>query len=105
MEPSNPYRAPIVRSPSPKSTEGKRRAEQSLRYGIGSTIAWILPIVGVPVSIAAIVYGFLGLGKKKRKEAVIGILLGTVFLIVSIGNWIVGYYLYINGKIPFLSPP
>jgi hypothetical protein len=100
-----PYRAPISVSPSPRSIEGKRRAQQSLRYGIASTIAWIFPIVGVPVSIASIVYGFLGLGKKKRKEAVIGIALGMVFLIVSIGTWIVGYYLYINGTIPFLPPP
>ena len=105
MEPNNHYRAPIITSPSPRSTEGKRRAQQSLRYGIAATIAWIFPIVGVPVSIASIVYGFLGLGKKRRKEAIIGISLGVVFLIVSIANWVVGYYLYINGKMPFLAPP
>ncbi len=85
--------------------EVKRRAEQSLRYGIASAVAWVLPIIGVPVSIASIVYGVLGLGKKRRREAVIGIVLGTVFLIVSVANWIYGYHLYINGKIPFLPPP
>ena len=77
-------------SPQPHS-------KKSYYLGIISLFAWLLPIVGLPISIIG-----LYLGNKELKNGVIsivqnGILFSTIGLILSIVNAFLGVLMYIYG--------
>ena len=42
------------------------KATASLVLGIISMIAWLLPLIGYPVSIVGLIMGFIGLKSEKR---------------------------------------
>ena len=53
-------------------------------------IAWCLPLLGYPVTIAGIVLGCLGMKKGGKTLAIIGIILSVIFLIATIVNSVLG---------------
>ncbi len=57
----------------------------SLIFGGSVFVLAYIPVVLFPMAIAAIVLGILGLGRKKGdKKSIIGLVLGSVFLLLSI---------------------
>lgn len=88
--PGNPLAAPAsALAPSSKGTV-------SLGLGIGSMFGWILPIVGVPLSISAIVVGWLSANTTSRARGRWGLILGVIGLVLSIANAILGAYIAVS---------
>jgi hypothetical protein len=103
----NPYEAP--RSPLPsekprkKKAKGQGMATASLVLGLVSIITWIIPLFGLPTTIAGLVFGLQGLGPKKRTTAAVGIALSSLFLVITILNAALGAYMAFKGTHPLVQ--
>lgn len=51
-------------------------------------IGWIIPIVGLPLGIIAIVFASISIHSRKRVFAIVGMILATITILLSIGNWV-----------------
>lgn len=57
----------------------------SFILGIISSVAWIIPIIGLPVTIVGTVLGAVGMrGKRNKGIAIAGFVTNIVFLVVTI---------------------
>jgi DNA-directed RNA polymerase subunit RPC12/RpoP len=83
--------------PARRTADKSGKATTSFWLGIVGMIAWILPIVGLPVSIAGLITGGLGLDSEKRGKAVVGIVLSIIALLLSIANGVIGAILASKG--------
>jgi hypothetical protein len=60
--------------------------------GIASLVAWLLPIVGLPVSAAGLGLGVAGRRSSRRGMAIFAIVLASIGLALTIGNAGLGAY-------------
>lgn len=59
--------------------------------GLSSSAAWLLPLLGYPVTICGIVFSALGLKSIKNKsKATAGLILSIVFLVATLINSVLG---------------
>ncbi|MCI6537578.1 MAG: hypothetical protein BHW44_00450 [Roseburia sp. 40_7] len=65
----------------------------ALVLGIVSIITWLFPIAGYITTIIAIVLGVKGRKSEKRGMATAGMVLGIIFLIITLLNSIIGVLL------------
>ena len=99
----NPYRAPEGPLPTAKrKAKGQGKATASLVLGLVSIITWLIPLIGLPTTIAGLVLGIQGLGPKKRTRAAVGIVLSTIFLGLTILNAALGAYMGFMGTHPLV---
>ena len=61
--------------------------------GLVSIIAWILPLIGYPVTICGIIFSAMGLKAEKKTQAIVGIILSIIFFLVTLLNSILGVIL------------
>ena len=47
--------------------------------GLVGIIAWVFPIIGVPVTILGIIFSALGINSQNRNKAIAGLILSIVF--------------------------
>lgn len=84
--------APVSRHPvqtSDKSGNGKATA--ALVLGVVSLIAWLLPLLGFPVSIIGLILGFAEIKKPGySKASSAGTILSAIGLVLTIINSIAG---------------
>ena len=73
--------------PSPSSEDGKSTG--SLVCGILSLILWLLPIIGLPLSITGLILGL-------RKKYSAGMILNGIGLVLSVINAVVGAVLAVK---------
>jgi uncharacterized membrane protein len=71
----------------------------SLAIGIINLCAWLLPVCGVPLSIVGVVLGIISRNSSQRNLALIGIGMGCLGLLLSIGNALFGAYLGLTGQL------
>lgn len=81
---------PMGGSPLDQQPEQKGMSIASMVLGIVSILAWCLPCVGYPVTIAGIVLGVIGMKKGGKGMAIAGIVLCAIFLVVTLINSIAG---------------
>jgi len=81
----------------PNAEKENKKALASLVLGLISIVGWWFPFTGFPLTICAIVFGTMGLKAEKRKQATAGLVLGVIFLIVTLINSIVGAVLGAQG--------
>lgn len=81
------------------NSDKNSKAEISFILGILSLFGWLLPIVGLPLSIISLIFGVKGLKSSKIKRAKIGIILSIAGLILSIINAAYGAYLGSAGQL------
>ena len=65
-------------------------AVAALVLGIVSILTWLFPIAGYITTIIAIVLGVKGRKSEKRGMATAGMVLGIIFLVVTLLNSILG---------------
>lgn len=82
--------------------EEKDRSTPALVLGLVSILTWIIPIAGLPTTILAIVFGAKSLKGENRTKALVGLVLGIVFLIFTVVNAIAGAYMGATGKLKFI---
>ena len=78
--------------PMPSSSNNANKSTGALVCGIISLIMWLLPIIGLPVSIVGLILGC----KNKYKT---GIILNAIGLVLTIINATVGAVLGAQGKL------
>ena len=70
----------------------------ALVLGITGLLAWIIPIIGIPVGVAALVLGILGIKKSSRGMSIAGLVLGVICIILAVINGAVGAFLVFNSE-------
>jgi hypothetical protein len=70
----------------------------SLVLGIIGIIAWIIPIIGLPIGIAALVLGILGIKRSSKGMSIAGIVLAVICLVLTITNSAIGAYQGYHGE-------
>lgn len=58
--------------------------------GLISIIAWIIPLIGYPITILGIIFSALGLNSKNKGKAIAGLILSIIFLILTFINSALG---------------
>lgn len=76
--------------------DSKGKALASLILGVIGVVAWLLPLVGVPVTLTGFILGILGRKSSRKSMAFIGIVLCGLFLIISVVNAGLGAYLAVQ---------
>ena len=75
----------------------------ALVLGIVSLLAWLLPIVGLPVSIVGLVLGIKTVKSEKKAMAIAAIIMSSIGLVLTIINGALGAYMAVTGQIPGLG--
>ena len=70
--------------------ENSNRAVASLILGLVSIVTWLFPIAGYITTIRAIVFATKGRHSEKKGMATAGLVLGIIFLVVTLLNSILG---------------
>lgn len=79
----------------------EKYAVTSLILGLLSIAGWILPLIGYVLTILTISFGSLAIKSKRRGMAISGLVLGIIFLVITIINSILGalsYTIYIPAR-------
>ncbi|QYR11107.1 hypothetical protein [Prevotella sp. Rep29] len=63
----------------------------SLIFGLIGVVAWILPLIGYPVTIGGLVLGIVGHKSDSSSRAMVGIVLSIIFLIATIISSVLGF--------------
>lgn len=81
----------INKAPVVKGKTVEEYANSGFTFGLISIIAWLIPLFGYPVTIIAIYQSSKGLKAEKNKtKAIIGLVLGILFLLATLANSIAG---------------
>jgi hypothetical protein len=73
---------------------GTRRMSRSVWFGAASLVAWVLPIVGIPVALAGIGFGLSDISAAARRAyARTGVYLAVIGLMAAVANSAIGAYL------------
>jgi len=78
--------------------KGNKKAVASLVLGIVGLLAWLLPVVGLPVTIVGMSFGIIERQSAKRKIAIIGLVFSIVGLCASVGNAALGAFQSTKGR-------
>lgn len=69
----------------------------SLILGIVGSLGWLIPIIGLPVTLVGTVLGAVGMkGKHGRGIAIAGFVINTVFLTASVAKGIIDMIKYLR---------
>ena len=72
----------------------ERHAMVGFILGLCSIAAWLLPLLGYPVTICGIVFSAKGMKSNKKKgKAIAGLVLSIVFLVITLINSALGVLL------------
>ena len=66
----------------------------SLILGCCSCLAWLIPIIGFPITVAGMITGILGLTSSKRSFSIIGMVLSGIAFCITLMNSISGAALF-----------
>lgn len=78
------------------------KISSSLIFGAIGFVAWLLPIVGLPIALIGIGFGISHLSDyPQRRFARSGIWLNVICLMASVANSAIGFYMGYNGEFPW----
>ncbi len=75
----------------------------ALVLGIIGMIAWIIPIIGLPIQITGLVFGIKARNSSKKGIAIAAIVLCIIGLVLTIINGSIGAYLGATGQLHILD--
>lgn len=100
IQPSAPFPGPT----EPAATlAGGGKAIASLCLGLFGLIAWLLPIIGFPVTITGLVLGIKSMYGPRKGMATAGVVLCIIGLVVTTINAAIGAYLGATGQLHYLK--
>lgn len=72
----------------------------SFILGIMASLGWIIPIIGLPITVVGTALGAIGMGNKRDKGiSIAGMVINIVFLVASIAKGIVDIVFYYKRKV------
>jgi len=83
----------------PANKNEEYMAIAALVLGVINLCAWFIPICGFPLTVIGIVLGYLGRNSAQRTLAIIGIVLCSIGLLLTIGNALIGAYMGATGQL------
>lgn len=86
----------------PQVKDRKGMALASMILGLVGIVVWLLPILGVPVTIIGLILGILGVKSSRKGMAIAGIILCSLFLLASIGSSVIGA-LFLSDLYPMME--
>lgn len=78
---------------------GSGKSVASLVLGILGMLAWLLPIIGLPVTITGLVLGIRSMNSTNKGMAIAGLTLSIIGLVLTIINASIGAYLGATGQL------
>ncbi|RMG02909.1 MAG: hypothetical protein D6741_03040 [Planctomycetota bacterium] len=99
-QPANPYAAPQTTPAAPTRSErmgSEGWAIASFVLGLLGLLAWLCPIFGYVIGGCALGFGIMGRDSNQNVLAIIGIVLGSITLLLSLANSILGVILMMQG--------
>lgn len=84
-----------------KKEEKKGFSITALVLGITGFIAWLIPLLGFPITIVGIILGISGLKKGGKGMAIAGIILASITLLLTTANSAIGFFKGYNGLLWF----
>ena len=81
--------------------EKKGLAIASMVLGMVGIVAWVIPLIGFPITIVGLVLGIVGLRKDGKGFAIAGLVLSTIFLVLTTANSAIGAYQGFKGELFF----
>ena len=85
--------------PMPAQQDLSGKATTSMVLGLVGIVAWLLPIIGLPVTITGLVFGIRARNSAGRSKAIAGIVLCSIFLTASVVNAAIGAYMGATGRL------
>jgi hypothetical protein len=70
----------------------------SVGLGLLGMVAWLLPIIGIPMTATGLVLGWRALGTPRRALAIAGMSLCVVFLVLAVMNGGANVYVSVTGR-------
>lgn len=83
----------------PANKNEEYMAIAALVLGIINLCAWFVPLCGFPLTVIGIALGYMGRNSAQRTLAIIGIVLCSIALLLTIGNALLGAYLGASGQL------
>lgn len=74
------------------------KATASLVLGIIGLIAWLLPLVGYPVTIVGVVMGAFGIKSEKKSFGTAELIMSIIGLVLTVANSAIGAYRGATGQ-------
>lgn len=72
----------------------------SFILGIIASLGWIIPIIGLPITVVGIALGAIGMGNSRDKGvSIAGMVINIIFLSAAVAKGIVDLVLYEKKKI------
>ncbi|MEI6532206.1 MAG: DUF4190 domain-containing protein [Candidatus Roizmanbacteria bacterium] len=103
----SPISPPITQVTIPSNNQGDAKlngkATTSLVLGIIGIIAWLLPILGLPITIVGLIFGIKGTKSLKHGIATAGIVLSIIGLVLTIANASIGAYMGATDQHPVVN--
>ena len=87
----------------PTSSNSKGLSISSLVLGICGLIMWLLPILGLPVTIVGLILGIIAIRKGERGMAIAGVVLSSIGLLATLVNGAIGAYMGATGQLSYLQ--
>lgn len=81
-----------------QQSDGDTQATTGMVVGIICLIAWCLPIVGLPLSIWGIIASIKGMNSSKHGQAIAGIVMSSIGLLLTILNAVAGVLIALNNQ-------
>ncbi len=71
----------------------------SFILGIIASLGWLVPIVGLPITVVGTALGAVGMGNRKDKGiSIAGMVINIVFLLASIAKGVIDIIVYYKRK-------
>ena len=90
---------PVAEAPvyaAPVNQEKKGLSIASLVLGIISVITWLIPLFGFPTALTGLILGCIGVRKGGKGMGIAGIVLCSIFLLLTIANGVLGCILAVE---------
>jgi len=100
---TNPYDPPGSPFVPPAAQPKVAKAGLPLGLGIFGMIAWLLPIIGLPVTIIGLVFGIKALNGPSKGMAIAAVVLCSLGLMLTLVNVAAGIYLAVTGQHPLVN--
>jgi thiol:disulfide interchange protein len=86
------------RTSTPEGTDKRAQyATTGMVLGIIDLLAWLLPILGIPLGVLALVFATKGKNSEHGSHAMVGIVTAIIGLVLGVANAAVGAYMAVAG--------
>jgi len=64
----------------------------SVLFGLASLVMWVMPLIGFPISLIALIMSFISYNYKNNAWSIVGLICGLLGLIGTVVNSVLGVY-------------